>query len=323
MEISKATKIVENRALPVRRVGRSSLLYLEQAQRLWRIAIISLPVDALILLTLPPYLIANETIGGLRTLSLVCGALGLLGLCGDSLFRALELLWGTRRSVSDFRRRHGTALVVVFTVLIGIEVILHFGQFGWIVLGILAVIGIRAFRELSRLLEESQAREAAIDRDRLILLEQRNTQVFGLNVAPILAARLYGFFGAVCASQVSSGGEKWGSYLTVFVVTCAGLLALAPEPHQFIDRCPRCSRRGSRVLRSLGGCPACLREEFQIKTASAQPMSAERNLANNAPAPEDATSEPSAETGVGSAAAWLRRLTRLFKDVMRAGDKRD
>lgn len=309
-------KIVENHALPIRRVSRPSALYFQRAERWWHIAAISLPVDALILLLIPSGTIPISSVDLTDGFALL-GILAIAGLFRDSTLRILEKLWSTRGKLADFRHRHGKTLIIVFTLLAAFEAILHFGQFGWIVIAAVAFVSYRAFGELSRLLRESRSREEQIDRDRLLLLEQRNLQVFYLVITPILAARLYVGIAAVAASQQPLTADRWLEYLTVFAIGLVSLLALRPELETFVTRCPRCARPGSRVLASLGGCPACARESFQVHREKPQPMSAERILAST-PAGEPETPALSSRSSV---ARLMKRLLSGLAPRHRSLDK--
>jgi hypothetical protein len=266
---------------------------------------------------LPSTLLPLAVHDQLLELSFLAGGIAFIGLFRESLLEILELLWGKSGGLTEFRRRHGTLLILLFTALVMFETVIHFGQFGWIVVGIVALVGLRSFRELSRLLDESKSRQSAIDRDRLILLDQRNAQVFWTIILPILAVRLYGLLGAVCASQGGAAGDRWLEYGMIFAVAGLGLLALLPHPEHFILRCPRCSRRGSRVLRSLGGCPACAREEFQVRKNTDQPMSAERIFESSAEAPDTGES-PRAASAEDSTKGVVRRIARALRNFSRS-----
>lgn len=313
----KSGKIVENRAIPIRRVTRPSGAYFQRAERWWHIAAVSLPVDALLLLLLPSGAIPLLINGLTNRLMIGLGVLALAGLFRDSAIELLEALWSKRGKVLELRQRYGKPLIVVFTLLAAIEAVLHFGQFGWVVIAVVGVVSYRAFHELSKLLKESRAREERLDHDKIILLEQRNFQVFCIVVAPILAARAYVFVGAIVASQYALPEERWREYLTIFALGFIGLLALRPQSTEFITHCPRCSRPGSRVLSSFGGCPACSREDFVIGSNEAQPMSAERIFASNPPAPEPGTGPGDAdETRTESVGMSLPRLARRLLDSL-------
>lgn len=299
----------------MRQVSRPSILYFNRAERWWHIAAVSLPIDALFLLLITPGAFPPLSTDFFEQCAIVLGAVALAGLFRDTMLRVLETVWGGRGKLSEFRRRYGRTLIIGFTILAAAEAFIHFGQFGWLVLAAVGVVSMRAFHELSKLLQEARAREDLLDRDKLILLEQRNFQVFCVVITPILAARLYGFIGAIAATQQTLPETRWTAYLTAFVLGLAGLLALRPEREDFVTRCPRCSRPGSRVLRSFGGCPDCTREQFQITEVKPQPIRAERSFESKPGAvgvtPPVKGADGSAST---SASAPLRRLLKRLID---------
>lgn len=315
MSAPSSDRFIENYTLPVRRVSRPSGFYLSRAQRWWRAATVSLPLDALVVMFLPASFPPGPAMESLFRLQMVCLAAAALGLFRENIFELLERIWLGRTTIAEYRKRYGPYVIAAFVALSLVELYIQLGSFGWIVVVIIIAASLRSIGEIRRTLAASRERDSAFKRDRLLLLEERNLQVFLLAAAPILGARLFGLTGAVLAAAEALPERRFEGYLTAALPALVLLLSLYPHREHFIARCPRCARAGSRVLASLGGCPACAREEFQIKDEPAQPMSADLTLESS---PETGDASPPADEAPADEAApptpvWRSLLTRLRK----------
>jgi hypothetical protein len=306
----------ENRALPVRLPGRSSLYFLRRAERWWHITLITLPLDALLVFYLPLGAVPGPLDQVLTKVTVMCAAAAALGLFRASLFRQLENTWRLSGQLDVFRARYGSILIGLFAAFSFLDVLLRLGHIGWLVIGAILLVGARAFTAVRGSIEANREERARFENDKVLLLESRNAQVFYLIALPIVALRLSALGGTVLASQSGLPEEALLNYLAIGATALVGLLALYPYPDHFIGRCPRCARSGSRVLESLRGCPTCAREEFQV--TEPQPMSAdltrERNLVDMEP--EDSPTEPPP-----SPRSWRAVLVRILKKLPLPGAK--
>jgi hypothetical protein len=155
----------------------------------------------------------------------------------------------------------GIALILLVS---GFELFTNMGQFGiYVLLGAL-IVGIRSFYVARRSLNEQQQKRAAIQRDKTLLIDVLNQELFLTNIIPILAARISGLGFSLMAMHnnvpTSSLFEVATSTLLFFV--------LSPKPDDFVAHCQRCARWTSKRLALYGYCPHCGREQFQIKPQS-------------------------------------------------------
>lgn len=322
MESLPTTIPRENRDLPIRLPTRTSAFFHRWAERFWHGALLTLPLDALLVWYLPADALGPQFETALQRLTALCFAVGALGLFHDALFRQLEAAWRLAGHLDGLRARYGAALLGLFAVISLLDVVIHLGGLGWLVLAGIGVVGLGAWGEVRRMVAESASRRDELARDKVLVLEQRNTHLFLLVVGPIVALRLGALGGAVSASYHGLPEDVLAHYLSSAVIGLCGLLALYPHRERLIGRCPRCARPGSKVLASLSGCPACARDEYQIVPAQPYPMSAERTLDRNPDDPSfDEPDEPAVDAAAPPAPPWRAALERVFKRLAVPGVK--
>jgi hypothetical protein len=260
-EISPATKFTENRLLPVRSTGLKVLENFERSQFLWTLALASLPVDCLIVLSglqiaLPPQTQMNLQIAALALL--VISAAFLLR---EPLITALDKLQSFQYSITKLSIKHSKIIFLVIAAATAFEIILRFGRFGVLALAAAAFVSFKAVRAIRANFKDQKQKFEAFERDKLLLVEKMDRQLFLISLLPIFTARL----ASLAAALVALPSHDIYVWLPFGAVSLVLLFTFMPQREDFIVRCSRCSRWTSRSLQGKGQCPICAREEFQIK----------------------------------------------------------
>ncbi len=257
-------RYAENRLLPVRMGTRGPLSYFEQSQTISRSLIASLPFDIILASLVVPASFPPHLIEFMRTASL-----GLLVIAAMFIFRE-RILDGTdklrklQHYLSSLGTKHSKAVIGIIIAITLAELAVRLGNIG--VFAVLAglVVAYRAYKALDRTLAEQQLKLEALERDRTLLLDNLNRQIFLFSLMPLGCARTASLLAALVVLSTTHNTLDWLPYGASALVL---LVALFPEQEDFLIRCKRCSRWTSRALKTYGFCPICSREEFQIKAS--------------------------------------------------------
>lgn len=256
------SKFTENRTLPVRFGKRGALEYFEQAQLFWKVALASLPLDALLATLRLDLHLPAKTLANLQFASYGLLVAASLFLFRESVTTAIEKLHDFRRFVLNLKLYQSRLILLGIGLVIAVELAYRFGNFGWVAFAAAALIALRAARSVSKTFKKQHERYRALEQDKTLLLDALNAQLFVLSIFPIVTARLAALVSAIVALATS---QSLGDWLPVGMTSLVLLLAVMPQEEDFIARCPRCSRWTSRALKQRGYCPVCAREQFQAE----------------------------------------------------------
>ena len=217
---------------------------LSAAKSLWRWAIISLPLDPLVLWLLIDSKFQNLDLNSLSTVAYFALGTGVLVAIFGSLPEIKTKASEIRRDLEQHARTlaiygicFGVLLILFLIWQSGIEQLPQYGASVVVALGTLVSI------------YKSLTKAASTDR---ITMER---QLFALSVIPIAAVRLGSLLFTLHISLLNP--NQGGSCIAVWLLTLATLLAVEPAEDQFIATCKRCGSNTSRLDLSAGLCPNC------------------------------------------------------------------
>jgi hypothetical protein len=233
---------------------------MEQAFRIWKGMLYTIPVDALILdLTLPA--------AGIDTLYML--DLGLIGLMVLSLllsfksfvFAARAGILQVQNRVSTLDERLGRLLIYgVIGILVLLEVLGRLSRFNLLSIVVALLIGLSTGSTFYHGLIERRQYDKRVKRDRLLWLANSNRQIFLLVIVPLIPARAVCLLGAV---RVMLAHEGLIDFLPFAAASAGLLIALSPQREHFLINCSRCQSWASRALASEGHCTLCARDRYQ------------------------------------------------------------
>lgn len=280
MSVPEAHKYTENRTLPIRFGTRGPLSYFEQAETLSRTLLASLPFDMLLAsvvvpVRFPPHLLAFMTTAAA---ALLC--LSTIFFLREQLIDGFERLRSYQHRISSSGLKHSKFAIAALILLIILETSIRLGKFGLIALMAGAFVAYRAYQSLRETFSAQRARLEQIERDRTLLLDTMNRQIFLFSVIPVGCARMASLLAALTAFATTHDLLWWAPFGAASLVL---MLSHYPQQEHFLIQCKRCSRWTSRALKSYGYCPVCSREEFQVKDTGAQSVPKERSQERTLP----------------------------------------
>lgn len=258
----EASRFSENRHLPLRAAVRPVFYYFYKARVIWNSLAIAFVLDLLLLGGYGDLPFSQTSLDKLYLLSYLSLAIAVLGLFRDKILHSLH---SARFHYDNLvKRTQSYSLLGIGLILLvsSFELITHMGQFGvYVLLGVI-VVAIRSFTFARKSLSEQKQKRAAIQRDKTLLIDLLNQELFITNTLPFVAARLSGLGFSLIAMH-----NNLPSSSIVEVATSALLFfVLLPKPDDFVANCQRCARWTSKRLALYGYCPYCGREQFQIKS---------------------------------------------------------
>lgn len=301
-------RLIENRALPVRFTQRSIIEYFADAEQVWRVLLVSIPFDLLLLSAQAPGLVGEKLVAVLQIAAPALLCVSALFLFRTSLWNALQLLLDLQRNVARLSTRHSTLALLGVLLLIGVELVLKFGRYGFIALVAVGFVLIRAALALRKTFEEQRQRYQAIERDSVLALEISNRQLFLFSVIPLFAARIATLAVALASMSHEHSLALWAPYAAAAVVL---LFAFCPQQEDFIITCRRCARWTSKALERKGCCPVCAREEFQVRetTGDQDSRDKERNQLRTLPT----TASKSGSAGLSASTSTTAVLSKSYE----------
>lgn len=245
-------------------------------RKIWLIFLATLPLDFLFIPkeghALPEQALSFSVDALVLVLLLVC----LLGLDKNNGLRIAHRFRELQGKVSE-SRFWSYALVGFFVLFTLGDVLLKFGKIGLIpALGVIVVFAFGAKRFLSSIAAK-QAEFIAMQRDRLAWTLRSNQQLFLIQLAPLVCARLISLAGVLKAQGLDA--EASGSFVYT-LLSALLLISLAPAAKDFTATCRRCALPVSRALLDFGSCPGCDETAFLPEKDDAQKKADSQNPSN-------------------------------------------
>lgn len=255
-------KFSVNRALPVKDALSDAESYFRRALQVWRIALLTLPLDVLLVLYELPlptgFLESNLTDQAM----IIAFVVGLMGLGREWILDGIMLL---RHKHDSLLSKPNSWYVWLLAALLAggglLELLARTGIAGLLSLLlsviVFAIWVFSTYHDVRKQLLE----KAALDKNKILWAENVNAYIFNIVIVPIVLIRLLSFL-AVLKSSLS--GSIVFDFIPYFAASFFILLALIPTRELFIICCQRCSNWTSRALKYSGYCPACAREFFGV-----------------------------------------------------------
>ncbi len=224
----------------------------------WKVLLYTLPIDALLLSTT-----IRVPRAPLTTAVVAAALLAFLFGFRERIFSSLSWLRSARKSLLSTYAKVGAILCVV---LIVVELLVRFSKFGMYAPAAVLVIAIPAIFAVRKGLRETKQRNDALERDRVLWVNQINIQNFFLAITPMFAARFISFAGTLISLGEPNPliGYSVSTILSLFL-----LLGAYPLKEHFVVACSGCGHWTSRALQNLGFCPLCAVEKFEVVENSA------------------------------------------------------
>lgn len=242
----------------------TSKYYYELCLKIWRLLLISLPLDFLLLL------VDSHTLN-VRYLTQLCQKVLLLLLLvvlasflREALTSLVFALGETQGKLQKFSSKYSYLILAVVGALIFIEMTSKMGNADVISLLIAAVVTLGALKSIRESMRAKREHQEKLKLDRGLWIEEANYKVFWLTVLPLLAARLISPAGGLLVICQNRSGLLFLAYV---FTSAFSLLELQPVPEHFMIHCRRCGQRTSRVLKSSGLCPRCEEQIQSLKTS--------------------------------------------------------
>jgi hypothetical protein len=259
-----APRVDPNSSPLPRRVRYTSVYYHKRAVLLWRICLLTLPLD---LVLLPASLRIDPTFWQGSTAILTLVTLGFIAR--DKL---LDLAAQIRSALDKFRktsRRYSWIAVALFFACAMAEMALKLHAHPFLSSGLLpvllavlafAVVAFQAVRAIRKQIKENSEHVTRLVTDRIYWVEHVNFQIFVLSIIPIISARLVSITN-IFALQ----GDRLAAWRVIPFGVLALLLLIAAHPSRehFVIQCKRCGFWTSRALKGLLFCPKCNTQAFQ------------------------------------------------------------
>lgn len=257
----KNTKLSENRILPIRAAKHAPDFYYARLLQIWNILLISLALDLLIacgLIVWPLEAKSSEKILAFSACSLGIAALGLLR---EQIIDRLPVLKGKLWVFTNKSHKYSWLIIVITIPVVIFEVLTKLKTINYIVLLVIFIAGLQGLRASYEIIKQHNARRAALNRDKSLLLDDFDQAYFIFNALPLFAARVASFFSSIMLGTTS---EHSSILIGLLIAGWLLLFSLMPQIEHFKIYCKRCSRPTSRAIKHFGYCPECKREEFQI-----------------------------------------------------------
>jgi len=264
----KQTKSKGNHLQPFRPVNFKSTDSLRIAERVWTMAILTLPIDILALHYIQTFWGAFEAVPTkITSLSIL---IFILALTASLLFIDPRVVYFSLRKLhTKFETITGTklywAIIVLIVALPVAELAIKFSNFkgslGLIIFLLAAVFSVfHTTKEFKKQFKKLKADSL----DPIAIIEKANKELFAFSLIPMISARTLSVVGLVYLL------ESGGTLLQMTGFTCCSLFALLnfkPIKKHYMAPCPSCYLLTTAVILEFGCCPACNRERFQ-KTIS-------------------------------------------------------
>lgn len=254
-------RLHDREGLPDARPIRTSVWYLNRARVIWKIIVASLLVEGVILSAgiavrvVAPIDFARNT----EILAWTLFGFAAIFLAGPSVLRWSDRLFTLLQRVATYQRLNSWLVPLLVTAYAILELGRKFEYFGPIMIVVLAIVGIVAWRALAKQGLDEGARLDEIMRDPLRWIELRNYQNFLLSLAPALAARLGVLLFGVHTFVEGGTLVEFLPYLSIGIVL---MVANQPQMSTFMAQCRGCARWTSRALHFIGCCPQCAPQIF-------------------------------------------------------------
>jgi hypothetical protein len=240
-------------------VVRDSLTRLLQAQKVWFICLMSLPLDLYPLLS--PIEVNQIVFSENFFNQTLLIALTTLLLTGN-----YEYL---HRALLAFRRIAHTHSVAVFVVAVistagivgytlwNVLTKTRAGIVPFVVLVLMILGGLPSFVSTRKKNREHLKR---LKQSRVYWIEQFNQNLFLLRILPYLVVRCLTFVAAINASVWDKGWQYYAPFAALALI----YLSLSyPRKGDFFTNCRKCRKATSRIFSEFHGCPTCEREAFR------------------------------------------------------------
>ncbi len=253
-----------------RRVRFTSFYYHQKTLKIWRWIFLSTPLDILLLLVL-----RGQTANSLSIFYIVI--LGIvLAISPRTLVRHAFLKFrDLQRKQGTLLKRHSRLVMVILFLLSIVEVLIKMSGQGVLIIAALLVIGIQAWRAIGKSVKEKQEIDSKLNSDRIFWVEETNRQIYWINLAPIVGARILSILG-VCVALQSTAPLPESLLFLGFAIFL--LIVVYPSREYFIMPCSRCGWETSRALEMLRYCPKCNPQAFNEPIEQTEEISPLRPL---------------------------------------------
>ncbi len=254
-----------NHHLPVRIARYKSIDSLRRSIKLWNCLLFSMPLDLILYQILSSNRITQKLFS-FEAVTIVLAAITLtlvifLFINITETYLKVKKLQGVLTQIKE--KNYYWIIVLMLAAVPIIDLLRHTvkvdGAISWIVA--IAVVTLSIFGITKESIAERKAEKEAID-DKVIWVERANHELFIFTIMPIICARSLSLV-ALIQYLINPTGAVY--YLPYFIGSLILLLYFKPTWQNFIDNCPRCSMLTSIVIREIGSCPACDREQYAVK----------------------------------------------------------
>jgi hypothetical protein len=240
-------------------VARNTLIHLLQAQRIWLVCLMSIPLDLYLVFASLEFNQEVFTEDLFNKVLLI--ALGILFLTGS--FEHLHRMLLTFRRIANTHTA-GVFLITIVSTVGVVAVILwnlfinsDAGILPAIVLLLTIITGLPSF--LSSMRKNKQHR-TRLQQNRVYWVEQFNQNLLILRVTPFVVARVL----TVTAALHTAAWDKGFGYYVLFAGLALMYLGFSrPTKEDFFSNCRKCRVPTSRIFSEFQGCPTCENQSFR------------------------------------------------------------
>ncbi|MDC0358663.1 hypothetical protein OAO01_07600 [Oligoflexia bacterium] len=245
-----------------------SLHYFGLTNRIWHIALLTLPLDALLLLIRlhhlrqDPLSVTSLSIEPAIALLL---AVGVLFSFREQLISLLSKLQSFQKKFQASSKRYPLIIVALIGAAILVVSLAQEDDLNALSVVAIAFGAIVGAASWYTALKQTQAYQSKLATDRGFWIEDTSKYIFFINIIPIVCLRAISFAAAINA-VVTGGGLT--PFVTCFFASFLLLLCLAPQVSHFLIPCKRCASWTSRAFTNSEYCPRCEELIFKDTTLS-------------------------------------------------------
>jgi len=247
-------------------VKSAALRSYNSALLVWRYVLGSLALDLMIFsFGISSFLFADLSQEQATTnfkIMLLLALLGILAISKDRLIDALGTFRKARFKTAGFLQRYSVPVMILIALIILTDSLFRIDAFNLVSILVSLIIAVGAAVSIYHSFKESNASSLELSKNRLLLMQQINQQIYLLHIIPMFLTRGISLLAAL---TFIPGDGQAHMFALGFTASLVLLLALMPQQEQFVTTCRSCTSWISRALKEFDSCPLCAYADFKEK----------------------------------------------------------